>query len=190
MSNSNPIYLKSLLIGNSQDVKQRMMKLTGNSTKLLKIGVNFKFVTTIIDRVLIKMQVWDIAGQERFRTITESFISNAHIIYFVYNIIDASTFRFIQTTLEQVNQRIGCNSMGVLVGFGCEEQREVSNEEIMELSLKYQIKHYEFDLSDDSQLFDLYFKTINQFITENPSKFETQTIQSENQHSSNKCVVV
>ncbi|BFU22988.1 Ras family protein [Entamoeba histolytica HM-1:IMSS] len=185
MSNVNSICLKSLIIGNSCDAKQRMLRFPGNSMNLLKFGLDFKFVTVIIDRVFIKMQVWDIAGQERLRTNIEAFLPHTDIIYFVYDMTDASSFRFIQTTLNQINQRTPCNSMKILVGLGreFESQQEVIQEEIMELSLRYKIKHYEFDLNDDSQVSDLYFKSIYQFISENQ-------YQIENQHSTNKCVIV
>ena len=40
------------------------------------------------DGSIVKMQIWDTVGQERFRTITKSFFKGAHAIVLIFSVID------------------------------------------------------------------------------------------------------
>jgi Ras-related protein Rab-1A len=42
------------------------------------IGVDFKIRTVEIEGKIVKLQIWDTGGQERFRCITSSFYRGAH----------------------------------------------------------------------------------------------------------------
>lgn len=57
------------------------------------IGVDFKMrnVTTTTDQV-VKLQVWDSAGTERFRTVTGSYYRGAHAVMITYDITDRMSF--------------------------------------------------------------------------------------------------
>lgn len=50
------------------------------------IGVEFgSFMIRIEDKVL-KLQIWDTAGQENFKSITKVFYRGAHCVFLTYNI--------------------------------------------------------------------------------------------------------
>lgn len=59
------------------------------------IGVDFKIKTFDTDGSTIKLQVWDTAGQEKFRTITANYYKGAHGIIFVYDITSRQSFNNI-----------------------------------------------------------------------------------------------
>ena len=59
------------------------------------IGFDFKSKQIEIDDKLIKLQIWDTAGHEKFRTITISYYKNDHAII-LYDITEQSSFDHIR----------------------------------------------------------------------------------------------
>ena len=52
------------------------------------IGVDFKIRELIVKNKKVKVQIWDIAGPERFRTITSSYYKGAHVIFIFIDTTD------------------------------------------------------------------------------------------------------
>ena len=94
--------LKMLLIGDSGVGKSclllRFADDTYNNSYISTIGVDFKIKTFDMDNKIVKLQVWDTAGQDRFKAITTSFYRGAHGIIIVYDVTDRSTFNNIKIT--------------------------------------------------------------------------------------------
>ena len=98
-SGANEAMFKLIMIGDSgtgksclltryvKDEFEEEYKVTiGNSS--LKSGVEFASKKLDIDEnYRIKLQIWDTAGQESFRSIVKSFYRNAAAVILVYNII-------------------------------------------------------------------------------------------------------
>ena len=41
---------------------------------------------TLLNRVMVKMQIWDTAGQETFKSIVRNFYTNSDAVFLVYSI--------------------------------------------------------------------------------------------------------
>ena len=50
------------------------------------IGVDFKMKLVKIDNRIVKLQMWDTAGQEKYRSISNAYYRNAHGCIAVYDI--------------------------------------------------------------------------------------------------------
>jgi Ras-related protein Rab-1A len=59
---------------------------------LATIGVDFRFKSFPLEGNKIKLQIWDTAGHERFRTITSSYYRGAHALMIVFDILDKQSF--------------------------------------------------------------------------------------------------
>merc|ERR1712072_165860 len=70
----------------------------------LTIGVEFGARMITIDKKQIKLQIWDTAGQESFRSITRSYYRGAAGALLVYDITRRETFTHLTSWLEESKQ--------------------------------------------------------------------------------------
>eukprot|EP01111_Echinosteliopsis_oligospora_P014462 TRINITY_DN5453_c2_g1_i1.p1 TRINITY_DN5453_c2_g1~~TRINITY_DN5453_c2_g1_i1.p1 ORF type:complete len:243 (-),score=96.20 TRINITY_DN5453_c2_g1_i1:133-861(-) len=127
-------FLKILVIGDTGVGKSCLLLRYCDATffqesYITTIGVDFKIKTIEIDGKIVKVQVWDTTGQERFRTITSSYYRGAHGILIVYDVADHVSFSNTRQWLGEIN-RYACESVAkILVGnkVDDEEKRVVSS---------------------------------------------------------------
>ena len=96
----------------------------------LTIGVEFGARLITIDNKQIKLQIWDTAGQESFRSITRSYYRGASGALLVYDISRRETFNHVTRWLEEARANASANLVIMLIGNKCDlERRDVSYEE-------------------------------------------------------------
>merc|ERR1712159_134384 len=122
-SKMNPEYdylFKLLLIGDSGVGKScllfRFADDTYQESYISTIGVDFKIRTVELEGKTIKLQIWDTAWQERFRTITSSYYRGAHGIIVVYDVTDQESFNNVKTWLSEIDRYANENVNKLLVG--------------------------------------------------------------------------
>lgn len=69
-----------------------------------------------IDGKQIKLQIWDTAGQEAFRSITRSYYRGAAGALLVYDITRRETFNHLTTWLDDARQHSNSNMVIMLIG--------------------------------------------------------------------------
>jgi Ras-related protein Rab-8A len=78
---------------------------------IITIGIDFKIRTVEIHNMLCKLQIWDTAGAERFRSTNTAFYRSAMGILLVYDITDEQSFVNIRNLyLHQIQQVQTCSS--------------------------------------------------------------------------------
>ena len=84
----------------------------------------------------VKLQVWDTAGEERFRTITTSYYKGAQAIIVVFDITDRDSFEHVKNWMADVDKFAKEGVLRILCGNKCdlEHQRKISKEEGKELN--------------------------------------------------------
>uniref|UniRef100_A0A8C0QWH5 small monomeric GTPase n=1 Tax=Canis lupus dingo TaxID=286419 RepID=A0A8C0QWH5_CANLU len=99
---------KLLLIGDSGMRKTCLIicfaEDSFNNTYISTIGIDFKICTVDIGRKKIKLQIWDTAGQEGFKTITTAYYRGAMGIILVYDITDEKSFENIQNWMKSIKE--------------------------------------------------------------------------------------
>ena len=97
----------------------------------LTIGVEFGARMININGKQIKLQIWDTAGQESFRSITRSYYRGAAGALLVYDITRRETFSHLTRWLEEARQNASSNMVIMLVGNkgDMDHRRTVSYEE-------------------------------------------------------------
>ena len=102
----------------------------------LTIGVEFGSNNISIDDKIFRIQIWDTAGQENFRSITRAYYKNSACALIVYDIARKASFDSISTWIEDCKNSSPKSVFLVLVGNKCdlEQNREVTEEEGRELA--------------------------------------------------------
>ncbi|KAJ9707361.1 hypothetical protein PVL29_002387 [Vitis rotundifolia] len=113
MSNNYDYLFKFLLIGDSS-VKKLCLFLRFADDSYVDsytstIGVDFKIRT-----------IWDIAGQEQFKTITSSYYRGAHGIINVYNVTEMESFNNVKQWLNEIDRYVNDSVCKLLVGNKCD----------------------------------------------------------------------
>ena len=123
----------------------RYTKNQFNASMVSSIGVDFKTKDIIVDNKKVKLQLWDTAGHERFRTITTSYYRGAHGIATVFDLTDRQTFEHVEKWLEEINKYAKENVMRFLIGNKSDlvDKRQVTYEEVRVLANKLNIYYVE-----------------------------------------------
>jgi Ras-related protein Rab-1A len=169
MSTNDYDYLiKCLVVGDSGTGKSSlMMRFTDdvfNTTYISTIGVDFKIKTMGFRDKTVKFQIWDTAGQDRFRTITASYYRGSNAVILCYDITDKNTFQNINKWLEEVKNFSVGTPLLILCGTktDLEEKRVVSYEEAEEYAKTNNMRFFESSSKNNSNV-----KEIFELIAEN-----------------------
>lgn len=85
-----------------------------NITSTVGVDLDSKIVNIHGDRV--KLQCWDTAGQEKYRSITQSYYRNADAVIMVFDLTNQGSFASIPKWLMDVQRYTNKNAVKVLVG--------------------------------------------------------------------------
>ena len=113
---------------------------------LATIGLDFRLKTLNLDNnKKIKAQIWDTAGQDRFRAITKNYYRGANGILLIFDITDRSSFEHIRNWIEQIKEEAPEQIIIYLVGNKIDNQnnRVVTNEEAKKVAEEFKLKYYE-----------------------------------------------
>ena len=83
---------------------------------LSTIGVDFKQKSIDVDDNKVQLQIWDTAGCERFRTITQNFYRGSHGIVLVYDVTEEDSFKNIRKWISQIEPYTEKDVVKVIVG--------------------------------------------------------------------------
>mmetsp|Transcript_19784 Transcript_19784/g.58880 ORF Transcript_19784/g.58880 Transcript_19784/m.58880 type:complete len:204 (+) Transcript_19784:271-882(+) len=141
--------IKLLMIGDSAVGKTSLLLRYANdtfsSTFITTIGIDFKIKTISLGGKRVKLQIWDTAGQEQFRTITRSYFRGAQGIVLVYDITDRRTFNSVRSWMAQITDHADNQVNKILVGNKCDNEgkRKVSFDEGQQLAREYGVAFLE-----------------------------------------------
>lgn len=133
---------KIVIFGDSQTGKttltHRFLTNLFKQDIAMTLGVDFHLKALEIDGEMIKLQIWDFAGEERFRFLFPSYIRGANGAIFMYDITNYSSLIHVDDWLEIVENEIDYKLPIVFVGAKTDliHLKEVSTKKAMRLALK------------------------------------------------------
>ena len=146
--------------------------LTGifKSDSLITIGVDFHVKKIEIEGKRVSLQIWDFAGEERFRFLLPSYVIGASGGIFLYDITRYSSFKNFDSWLEIFkkgyrgeNHQIPVLMVGSKLDL--EYKRAVSREEAYEIAKKNNLYGYiECSAKDGQSVEDIFLEMVRLMI--------------------------
>ena len=132
---------KVLLLGDSTVGKTCiLLKYTDKifqETHMMTIGLDYRLKTmTLQSGKEVKLQIWDTAGQDRFRSITKNYYKGSHGIILIYDVTSLKTFENVKSWVSQIHEEIYDKVVIYLVGnkIDMDDERKVKTEEVQKLA--------------------------------------------------------
>jgi small GTP-binding protein len=139
--------LKLLLIGESSVGKScillRYAENKFQESFFTTVGIDFKVRQCVLSGRRVRLQVWDTAGQEKFRTITKAYYRGAHGILLVFDVSNADTFAQCQGWMNSIRENITDPVSIALVGNKCDLDRMVSVDQAEAFAREYGVQYFE-----------------------------------------------
>ena len=171
--NNFSVFFKILLIGDlgvgKSCVILRYVEGDFPGNIMSSIGVDFKTKQIELDEHSIKMQIWDTAGHEKFRTITTSYYKSAQAIIILYDITQKSSFDHIRNWITEIDKFGKQGVLKVIVGnkLDLENNRKIKKEDAENLALKYGVKLWEVSAKDNTNIEEMFVDTIKTLLERN-----------------------
>jgi Ras-related protein Rab-1A len=115
---------KVLLLGDSSVGKTcfllRFSDDTFTDNHISTIGLDYRLKMVSVNESVIKLQIWDTAGQDRFRAITKNYYKGAHGIILLYDVTNTQSFNNIKNWISQIKENTTEKVKICLVGNKCD----------------------------------------------------------------------
>ena len=112
--------MKIIVVGDSGVGKTNLINRFASdkfdSNSKATIGVEFVYKTLKINKEVIKVEVWDTAGEERYKAITSTYYKGAKGAIIVYDITNEDSFNNVESWMKEVAKKGKENMQFLLVG--------------------------------------------------------------------------
>ena len=166
MSSKFDYLLKFIIIGDSSVGKSNILSVyrdgTFNEKSNPSIGVEFIAKNIEIDDLVFRIQIWDTAGQESFRSITRAYYKNSVCAFIVYDITSRSSFENVKSWLDDIQKQCPQTTFLVLVGnkIDLENERQILYEEGASFAEKNNMLFIETSAKTGQNIENLFLKSV------------------------------
>ena len=129
-----------------------------NDTYEVSIGIDFMSKNIRFRGQNIKIQIWDSAGQEKYKGLIPSYVRNSSIVFIVYDISNRSSFDNVPNWISFV-QNIEKSTI-VLCGNKTDLSRQVERSEAEELCKKEGLQLFECSAKTNENIKKMFYSSI------------------------------
>jgi small GTP-binding protein len=182
------IVYKVLLLGDSSVGKTcfllRYCDKSFQDVHLSTIGLDYRLKSmTLKNNKNIKLQIWDTAGQDRFRAITKNYYKGANGIILIYDVTNMQTYENVKNWISQIKEEANPNVIIYLVGNKIDvpdDQRLVKEEDGQKIANEFNLPFSEASAKDGTNVNEIFQELLEQ-IDEKYSKLEAPKGERKNQ---------
>ena len=172
------LLFKLILIGDSSVGKSNiLLKYLRNEfdeNSKATVGVEFGTKNILINGKKIKIQIWDTAGEERYRSITSAYYKGAKGAFIVYDITRKTTFDNIDKWISDLKLNGDKNICIIILGNKSDlnEKRQVQEKDGMQKAEMFKTAFLETSALNGDNITKAFDELIEQIYQNNKSSFE------------------
>ena len=182
------LIFKIVLIGDSgvgkTNILSRFINNEFSLTTQATVGVEFGSKIIKKGEKLIKLQIWDKAGQERYKSITSAYYKGSKGAFVVYDISRKSTFDNVDKWIDELKNHGSEDVFIMLVGnkSDLKDKREISEEDVQKKAQLYNVAFCETSALEGKNIEYAFESLINEIT----KKVEKDKEKNNNKNSTNK----
>ena len=171
------VFVGDAAVGKTQIINKFVNDKFDASYKLT-VGVEFAPKVVDFENKKIKLQLWDTAGQESYKSIIKNYYKDSHLIAFVYDINTRDSFNSILKYWVEDVKKQNKDAKFLLVGNKCdlkEDKRQVTKEEAKKYAEDNNMKFIEVSAKTGEGINDMFNYIISELLKEKePGLFDNQ----------------
>ena len=153
------IFTGDIYVGKTSIINVLMGQKFNNDYEA-SIGVDFFSKTIKYKGKIIKLQIWDSAGQEKFRSLIPNYIRGSSLVFIVYDISNKKSFNNVNSWVNFVNNIENSNIVIVGNKIDLENKREVTYEEGKKYCEENNFDFFEVSAKNDINLNNMLFSSV------------------------------
>lgn len=156
---------KIVTIGNSNIGKTSLSTRFTNEKFIdntATIGVEYYSKNINLNNKIFKIQLWDTAGQEIFRSIIKTYYRQAVGVLLCYDITNFKSFNDLPLWLNEIKRELNNTSIFYLIGTKIDiNKREVPKNLADKFALENNMKHFEVSSRSGENINEMFLSLIN-----------------------------
>ena len=139
---------KTIVIGDSGVGKSclTLQAVNNKFEELYRATVGFEFMSfnIRINKVVIKLQIWDTCGQEVYKSLITGLYRNSSLAIIIYSVANKNSFQHVENWIKELKLNSDKNIKIILVGNKCDlvKERKISYEEGENLKKKHKLDYF------------------------------------------------
>ena len=155
-----PYYLnkyKIIFVGDSNVGKTSILNTFMKKNYVPKTTVGTEFTETHIKKYNLTLQIWDCAGQERFRALTKLYYRYSNICIFVFDLSNPQSLESLQNYwITTVINNTDNNTQFILVGNKLDLSINITYSIVWDLCKKYNMKYIEVSATENLNISNIF----------------------------------
>ena len=125
------------------------------------IGVDFFSKTIRYKGRLIKLQIWDSAGQEKFKSLIPNYIRGSSLIFLIFDVCKKITYDHLTDWIKFITD-IDNNGIIIIVGnkIDLKDKREVDNKEAEDFCKENKYEYFEVSAKEGTNIDNLLYTSV------------------------------
>ena len=124
------------------------------------IGVDFFSKTIRYKGRLIKLQIWDSAGQEKFKSLIPNYIRGSSLIFLIFDVSKKDTFEHLNEWINFIKNIENGNIVIVGNKIDLKDSREVTKEEAEKFCKEVKYEYFEVSAKEGTNINNLLYSSV------------------------------